>query len=57
MRIILIGSPGSGKGTQAKIVSERFDIPHISTGDLCRSPPEHLKEEISQTINSGNRTI
>ncbi|MFI9825696.1 adenylate kinase [Streptomyces sp. NPDC052013] len=36
MRLVLIGPPGAGKGTQAAILSERLGVPHISTGDLFR---------------------
>ncbi len=37
MRLVLLGAPGSGKGTQAKVLKKEYNIPHISTGDLLRA--------------------
>ena len=36
MKIVLLGPPGSGKGTQANIICEKYNLPHISTGDIFR---------------------
>lgn len=44
MRLLLIGAPGAGKGTQAELLAERFNITHISSGDLLR---QHVKEQTS----------
>lgn len=56
MRLIVLGAPGAGKGTQAKLLSERFNVPHISTGDIFRS---HIKNrtplgiKVNEYIESG----
>lgn len=42
MKIVMLGAPGAGKGTQAKKVASKFGIPHISTGDLFR---ENIKNK------------
>jgi adenylate kinase len=51
MRLMLIGAPGAGKGTQAEKLSEHFGIAHISSGDLLR---QHVKDQttIGQTIKT-----
>ena len=55
-RIVLLGPPGAGKGTHAKILSERYEIPHISTGDLLRSQIQNgtaLGKRAKAFIDSG----
>lgn len=55
--IVLLGPPGSGKGTQAKRVTTKLDIPHISTGDLFRenlSKGTELGKKVKSYMESGN---
>ena len=37
MKIVMLGAPGAGKGTQAKMIAAKYQIPHISTGDIFRA--------------------
>lgn len=56
MYMILLGPPGSGKGTQGNLLSKAMDIAHLSTGDLFRgilSNPEHPLYEDLQVVNEG----
>ena len=53
MRIVLIGIQGSGKGTQAKIISEILNIPHISTGGLLRNAEGELKKQVDESMLKG----
>ncbi len=51
--IIFIGIQGSGKGTQAKIVSEKLNLAHISTGDLLRNASGQLKKQVDFYMQKG----
>ncbi|MEM2139169.1 MAG: adenylate kinase [Candidatus Woesearchaeota archaeon] len=56
MNIIFLGAPGTGKGTQAKLLSEELKIPHISTGDIFRENIKNqteLGKKASEFINKG----
>ncbi len=53
MNIVLIGVQGSGKGTQAAILSEKWHIPHISAGDLLRNLKGKQKKEINAYMVQG----
>jgi adenylate kinase len=57
MRLILFGAPGGGKGTQAKILSTKLNIPHISTGDILRQAVKDQSEmgkKAGEIMNRGD---
>lgn len=57
MKIILLGAPGSGKGTQAGLICERYSLPHISTGDIFReniAKETELGKKVKTIIAGGN---
>ncbi len=56
MRLVILGAPGAGKGTQAKLLKEKLQIPHISTGDIFRrniSEGTELGKEVQKYVVSG----
>ena len=57
MQIIIFGPPGAGKGTQAKLISEEYNIPHLSTGDIFRTAIKNetpLGKEVKSILDSGD---
>ena len=57
MIIIMLGAPGSGKGTLAKGLSEKYNVPHVSTGDMLReqiAQGDELGKYIASLIDKGN---
>ena len=57
MKLILLGPPGAGKGTQAELISNKLNIPHISTGDILRESIRNntsLGEQAKKIMDQGN---
>lgn len=57
MRIILLGAPGAGKGTQAKFILDKYGIKHISTGDLLRSRMMALAPSSQHAIMAAGKLV
>lgn len=57
MKLILLGAPGSGKGTQASFIAEKYNLPHISTGDIFRQNIKNqtpLGVKVKAVMDNGN---
>ena len=57
MKLILLGAPGSGKGTQASFIAEKYNLPHISTGDIFRHNIKNqtpLGVKVKAIMDNGN---
>ncbi|MGH3980082.1 MAG: adenylate kinase [Pseudonocardiaceae bacterium] len=57
MRLLLVGPPGAGKGTQATVLSEQLGVPHISTGDLFRAhigDGTSLGRQVKEYLDAGS---
>ena len=48
MKIVMLGAPGAGKGTQAKKIADKYQIPHISTGDIFRANIKEGTESLAK---------
>jgi adenylate kinase len=57
MRLVILGPPGAGKGTQAARIAERFGIPAISTGDIFRANIKNQTELGSRSRRSWRRGL
>ncbi len=56
MKIIIFGPPGAGKGTQANLIKEKYNIPHLSTGEVFRSAIKNeteLGQKVSSILDAG----
>ena len=56
MKIIMLGAPGAGKGTQAKMIADKYGVPHVSTGDIFRANIKNgteLGKEAKQYMDQG----
>lgn len=56
MKLVMLGAPGAGKGTQAALISQKYNVPHISTGDILRdavSRKTELGKQVKAYVDAG----